>query len=73
MNKKATLDITIVISCITGMVLSYVYCCPKAQATLHELDPSKYKNPPGFVNDKVEEVYISGSENDDIKFFRYKD
>lgn len=25
MNKKATLDITIVISCITGMVLSYVY------------------------------------------------
>lgn len=25
MNKKGTLDITIVISCITGMVLSYVY------------------------------------------------
>ncbi|MDE7198502.1 MAG: FHA domain-containing protein, partial [Lachnospiraceae bacterium] len=25
MNKKATIDITIVISCITGMVLSYVY------------------------------------------------
>lgn len=25
MNKKVTLDITIVISCITGMVLSYVY------------------------------------------------
>lgn len=25
MNKKSTLDITIVISCITGMVLAYVY------------------------------------------------
>lgn len=25
MNKKATLDMAIVISCITGMVLSYVY------------------------------------------------
>ncbi len=25
MNKKATLDITIVVSCLTGMVLSYVY------------------------------------------------
>ena len=25
MNKKAALDMAIVISCITGMVLSYVY------------------------------------------------
>ena len=25
MNKKATLDITIIISCVTGMALSYVY------------------------------------------------
>lgn len=50
-----------------------LFYSPEAQAKLHELNPSKYKNPPGFVNDQVEEVYISGSENDDIKFFRYKD
>ncbi len=50
-----------------------LFYSPELQAKLHELNPSMYKNPPGFVNDQVEEVYISGSENDDIKFFRYKD
>lgn len=50
-----------------------LFYSPNAQAQLCKQNPSKYKNPPSFVNDKVEEVVISGTENDDIKFYRYKD
>ena len=50
-----------------------LFYSPNAQAKLHEQNPSKYKNPPGFVNDQVEEVHISGTENDDIRFYKYKD
>ncbi len=44
---------------------------PELQEALHEQNPSKYKNPPDFVNDKTEEVYVSGTEK--FKFYKYKE
>lgn len=50
-----------------------LFYSPKAQEILNKQNPSIYKNPPSFVNDKTEEVCISGTEDDDIKFYKYKD
>lgn len=54
----------------TGSVLYY---SPKAQAALHKKFPKSYPSlVPPWINDKVEEVRVTGAENDDFKFYRYK-
>ena len=44
---------------------------PEAQKQLHEKDPSTYRETPDYVNDKTEEVFISGTEK--FKFYKYKE
>jgi len=54
-----------------GVVL---YFSPKAQAALHNKNPSKYKSLiPDFAKSSLtEEVKIKGTENDDMRWYRYK-
>lgn len=50
-----------------------LYYSPKAQKALHKKFPDKYKSEtPCWVNDKTEEVKVSGCENDDFAFYRYR-
>ncbi|WP_010681102.1 RHS repeat-associated core domain-containing protein, partial [Acetivibrio cellulolyticus] len=50
-----------------------LYYSPKAQAALHKKFPKSYPSlVPPWVNDKVQEVKVSGAEKDDFKFYRYK-
>jgi hypothetical protein len=50
-----------------------LYYSPKAQAALHKKFPKSYPSlVPPWVNDKVEEVKVSGAGKDDFKFYRYK-
>lgn len=50
-----------------------LYYSPKAQASLHLSKPSLYtRSTPNWVNSKVQEVTIKGTEKDDFKFYRYK-
>lgn len=54
-----------------GVVLYY---SPKAQAALHAKNPQKYKSLiPDFAKSHLtEEVKIKGTENDDMRWYRYK-
>ncbi|WP_109439728.1 M23 family metallopeptidase [Acinetobacter haemolyticus] len=54
-----------------GVVL---YFSPKAQAALHRRNPNKYKSlVPDFAKSSLtEEVKIKGTENDDMRWYRYK-
>lgn len=54
-----------------GVVL---YFSPKAQAALHKKNPSKYTSLiPDFAKSSLtEEVKIKGTENDDMRWYRYK-
>ena len=50
-----------------------LYYSPKAQAALHKKFPKSYPSlVPSWVNNKVEEVKVSGAEKDDFKFYKYK-
>lgn len=50
-----------------------LYYSPKAQEALHKKFPNIYRSAvPSWVNSKVEEVKVPGTENDDFKFYRYK-
>jgi len=51
---------------------SVLYYSPKAQAALHAKYPNTYKAIPNWNFSKLEEVKISGAENDDFKFYKYK-
>ncbi|MBJ9702335.1 hypothetical protein [Acinetobacter calcoaceticus] len=54
-----------------GVVL---YFSPKAQAALHKKNPEKYTSlVPDFAKSPLtEEVKIKGTENDDMRWYRYK-
>ncbi|KYQ78723.1 hypothetical protein AWW73_09075 [Acinetobacter lactucae] len=54
-----------------GVVL---YFSPKAQAALHKKNPEKYTSlVPDFAKSSLtEEVKIKGTENDDMRWYRYK-
>lgn len=54
-----------------GVVLYY---SPKAQAALHKKNPEKYTSlVPDFARSPLtEEVKIKGTENDDMRWYRYK-
>jgi RHS repeat-associated protein len=50
-----------------------LYYSPNAQAALHKKFPKLYTSlVPKWVNNKVEEVQVSGAGNDDLKFYKYK-
>lgn len=41
---------------------------------MHKKEPQKYKEVPDFaLSSSVEEVKITGTENDDFRFFKYID
>ncbi|ATZ68073.1 M23 family metallopeptidase [Acinetobacter haemolyticus] len=51
-----------------------LYFSPQAQAALHSRNPNKYKSlVPDFAKSSLtEEVKIKGTENDDMRWYRYK-
>ena len=54
----------------TGKVV--LYYSPKAQLSLSQRKPHEYKPVPSWNFNLLEEVKISGTENDDFKWYRYK-
>jgi LysM repeat protein len=53
-----------------GVVLYY---SPNAQKSLHKAKPAIYKREqPSWVNSKVENVIVSGTQDDDFAWYRYK-
>lgn len=54
----------------TGKVV--LYYSPKAQLSLSQRKPHEYKPVPAWNFNLLEEVKISGTENDDFKWYRYK-
>lgn len=54
----------------TGKVV--LYYSPKAQSSLSRSKPHSYKPTPAWNFNLLEEVKISGTENDDFKWYRYK-
>ncbi len=51
-----------------------LYYSPETQAAMHKKEPQKYKEVPDFaLSSSVEEVKITGTENDDFRFFKYID
>lgn len=49
-----------------------LYYSPKAQAALHKKNPKKWRARPPWDFAVIEEVKVEGTENDDFKWFRYK-
>lgn len=49
-----------------------MYYSPGAQKELHEKYPEKYKEKPNWNFNLLEEINISGIENDDFLFYKYK-
>lgn len=54
----------------TGKVV--LYYSPRAQSSLSRSKPHLYKSTPAWDFNLLEEVKISGTENDDFKWYRYK-
>lgn len=55
---------------ITGGAV--LYYSPNAQSQLHKQNPDKYREVPNWNFSLLEEVIITGAENDDFKFYKYK-
>lgn len=49
-----------------------LYYSPEAQKALHQKYPHLYGENPSWDFTQLEEVKISGTENDDFKFYKYK-
>lgn len=48
------------------------YYSPKKQAENHKINPNKYPEKPTFLGESVVEVKIPGTENDDMRFYKFK-
>lgn len=48
------------------------YYSPKKQAELHKIYPQIYPEIPSFMDEPLEEVKIPGTENDDLRFYKFK-
>lgn len=77
-NEKIEKMINIVIPIYRGCVEditggAVLYYSPKALKKLHEENPQKYtKEIPDWDFSKLDQVTITGMENDDFLFYRYK-
>ena len=53
--------------------VAYFYS-PETQKAAHKRDPKKYREVPRMAEDeRLEEAKFEGTENDDFRFFRFKD